>query len=106
MPFLSLAASVLLQGGALTGVPAKQHRPQTQAMEVLDAEDCDAKVHDRASLDVPLHCGFVRGSYRYSFVENETGPPREVSVEFSVTRNGPRAFALLVGEPDERAITP
>lgn len=100
--------SVTLRGAEVYGRPAKQQKVSKETIEVVESEGCDASVRTSARLRVSERCRFLRGLYRYLYLPAEGSAPRQVLIEFSVTRNG-GAFALLVQEPveiDESGLAP
>lgn len=89
---------VVLSGGRVTGLPASAHKAVKQTMEVLEEERC-ASGHAGGAVTIPESCGFLRGLYRYSYTPDGAQKPRQVLVEFTVTRAAGRGYGLLVAAP-------
>lgn len=94
-------ARVEYQGNHLTGMPSALHHPQGQGIEILDREDCPARELGSAKVELPAHCGFLRGIYRYIFLPEGESTRHQMLTEFSLSRKSESSYVLLVGDPLE-----
>jgi hypothetical protein len=80
--------------------PAKGHPLASQAkIEVIETEDCDAKIQSANLLQVSDNCEFLRGYYRYSY--QPIGSEKRVSVlsEFFVRQTSSKSYIRLTNSP-------
>jgi hypothetical protein len=97
----SWSPSVRYSGHSLIAIPASQHHPQVQRMEILEEEECHATVTGAARIEISERCAFLRGVYRYFFIPENGVQRHQILMEFTLTRKSGSSYALLVDSPLE-----
>jgi len=86
--FSSLAAAapqVVFSNGVITALPDPSRPPVREMLDVLEQDGCAAQKGARR-IAIGGSCNFLRGLYRYAFVDKETKATRTVFVEFTAIR--------------------
>ena len=101
-------ANVRLDGRKVTATPDSQHKPLAQAVYIAETEECTARVTSAREIEVPETCGYLRGLYRYIYLDGEEGR-KQAFVGFAVHHGAKGAKTILVNphvELEETAFQP
>lgn len=86
-PTLAAAApQVIFSNGVIRAVPDTSRPPVREMLGILEQEGCAAQKGAR-SITLSSGCNFLRGLYRYAFVDKETKATRTVFIEFTAIRS-------------------
>ncbi len=95
------APQVVFQQGTILALPDQKMPPIKEALDILEQENCGVQ-RSRRKIAVNGSCGFLRGLYRYAFLDKVKNNERTVFVEFTVFRSG-GGHAFISAAPLELA---
>ena len=90
-------ATVRLTNEGLSGIAAKDVRPDSQAMQIIEAKNCTASSTKTSRMNVSANCQFLHGVFRYFYKKN--GVQQQTVLAFALSRKGTNSRAFIVSEP-------
>ena len=101
-------ATVHYKDKRITGVPATEHPVVGKNIEILESENCEAKISNSQTIEVSEFCQFLHGMFRYIFIPNGKTVRHQIFIDFSVSKSGGKNHVFLINSPmeiDEKLVT-